>query len=55
MIVAFIATKYPILLKDGFWSMAHEYRTDFALTMLLIFLLIYGAGKYSLDKGITNQ
>ena len=28
MIIAFIAAKWPILTDKGFWSMAHEYRTD---------------------------
>jgi len=55
MIVAFVTTKYPILLDKGFWSMAHEYRTDFAMTLLLIFLLIYGGGKHSLDLKIYNS
>jgi uncharacterized membrane protein YphA (DoxX/SURF4 family) len=32
--------------------MAHAARTDFAMTMLLIFLLIYGAGKWSVDERI---
>lgn len=50
MCVAFITTKYPILIDKGFLAMAHEYRTDFAMTMLLIFLLYYGGGRYSLDK-----
>jgi putative oxidoreductase len=54
MIVAFITTKYPILQDQGFWTMAHEYRTDFAMTMLLIFLLIHGAGKFSVDKRIIR-
>jgi putative oxidoreductase len=55
MSVAFVTTKYPILVEKGFWSMAHEYRTDFAMTMLLIFLLIYGGGNYSIDKKIANS
>lgn len=55
MIVAFIATKYPILTDKGFWAMAHEYRTDFAMTLLLIFLLIYGGGNYSIDKKLTHS
>ncbi|MFC0773774.1 DoxX family protein [Terrimonas alba] len=50
MLVAFVTTKYPILVEKGFWSMAHEYRTDFAMTMLLLFTLYYGGGSYSLDK-----
>lgn len=50
MMVAFITTKYPILIDKGFWQMAHEYRTDFAMTIGSIFLLIKGGGKWSLDK-----
>ena len=46
MIVAFISTKWPILMDKGFWSFAHEYRTDFAMTLLLIYLIAYGAGKW---------
>ena len=49
MIVAFFATKTPILFQKGFWQFAHEYRTDFAMTVSLIFLLIKGAGFYSID------
>jgi putative oxidoreductase len=52
MATALISTKIPILLNEGFWFMAHAARTDFAMTMLLIFLLIYGAGRYSVDKFI---
>jgi len=52
MLTAFITTKWPILIDKGFWSMAHEYRTDFAMTLLLIYLLIYGAGKWSVDSKI---
>ena len=54
MMVAFITTKLPILTNDGFWSFAHEYRTDFAMTMLLIYLMIYGGGNNSVDKKIMN-
>jgi len=50
MMTAFITTKWPILMDKGFWAMAHEYRTDFAMTLLLIYLIIYGAGKWSLDS-----
>jgi uncharacterized membrane protein YphA (DoxX/SURF4 family) len=55
MTVAFITTKWPILIDKGFWTMAHEYRTDFAMTMLLIFMLIYGGGKRSLDLKIYSE
>ena len=50
MLVAFVKTKIPILTDKGFWAMAHEYRTDFAMTLLLIFLLYYGGGRFSLDR-----
>lgn len=49
MITAITTTKIPILQEEGFWQMAHDSRTDFAMTMLIIFLLIYGAGKLSID------
>src|SRR5664279_2051276 len=47
MITAFITTKIPILVHKGLWPWAHEYRTDFAMTLLLIYLLIYGSGRCS--------
>ncbi len=49
MITAITTTKIPILQEKGFWQMAHDSRTDFAMTMLIIFILIYGAGKLSFD------
>jgi uncharacterized membrane protein YphA (DoxX/SURF4 family) len=52
MATALISTKIPIFLNEGFWFMAHAARTDFAMTMLLIFLLIYGAGKWSVDYNL---
>jgi putative oxidoreductase len=53
MITAFITTKWPILVSKGFWTMAHEYRTDFAMTALLIYLLINGSGSLSIDSKIN--
>lgn len=50
MFVALATTKFPILLRDGFWKMAHEARTDFAMLLGAMFLLIVGAGGWSLDK-----
>jgi putative oxidoreductase len=47
--VAIISTKIPLLINQGFWKMAHEARTDFSMLLGLIFLLILGAGKISLD------
>jgi len=60
--VAILSTKIPILLGHGFWmfhlpkvssygfwSMMHEARTDFAMLLGGIFLLIVGAGCFSFD------
>lgn len=55
MITAFVTTKWPILLHKGIWAMAHEYRTDFAMTLLLIYLLFYGSGNYSIDSRISKS
>ena len=49
MIVAIATTKVPILLKSGFWSMAHEARTDWAMLLGALFLLLAGPGRWSLD------
>jgi putative oxidoreductase len=53
MITAFITTKIPILINKGVWQWAHEYRTDFAMTLLIVFLIIYGAGNWSVDSKLT--
>jgi uncharacterized membrane protein YphA (DoxX/SURF4 family) len=55
MVVAFITTKLPILVDKGFWPFAHEYRTDFAMTLLLIYLFLYGAGKWQDSSKITRN
>jgi len=60
--VAIVSTKIPVLLGHGFWmfnlpkansygfwSMMHEARTDFAMLLGGIFLLIVGAGCISID------
>jgi putative oxidoreductase len=54
MMTAFVTTKWTMLAEKGFWSFAHEYRTDFAMTLLLIWLMIYGAGRWSFDAGIMK-
>lgn len=50
MLTAFITTKWPLLINKGFWVFAHEYRTDFAMTLLLIYLLIYNGGKLAISN-----
>ena len=63
MIVAIISTKIPILLgsdwlifqvrelsRYGFWSFAHETRTDWAMLLGALYVLLAGAGPWSLDR-----
>jgi putative oxidoreductase len=66
--VAILSTKIPILLGHGywlfslpdlksygFWSMAHEARTDFSMFLGLLFLLIVGAGSWSADRKLMHE
>lgn len=68
MLVAIVSTKIPILLGHGLWgfslkslssygffSMAHEARTDFAMLLGSIFLLIVGSGPWSLDRRLAQE
>ena len=55
MAAAIYTTKIPILLKSGFWKMAHEARTDFSMTMGALFLLIVGAGAWSVDAWLQKR
>jgi putative oxidoreductase len=52
--VAIWTTKVPVLLKQGFWAMAHEARTDLCMVFGLLFLLIVGAGRLSLDLNLQR-
>ena len=47
MSVALTTTKFPMLTTQGFWSMAHEMRTDWSMFLGSLFLLIVGAGRWS--------
>jgi uncharacterized membrane protein YphA (DoxX/SURF4 family) len=66
MLVAILSTKIPILLGYGFWGfslrnvayygfwgMVHEARTDFSMLLGSLFLLIVGAGAWSLDARLS--
>jgi putative oxidoreductase len=68
MIVAILSTKVPILLGHGYWlfakpsiskpglsSMLHEARTDLSMLLGLIFLLLVGAGAWSLDARVLRS
>jgi len=54
MLVAIVTTKVQLLSDNGFWSMLHDSRTDWAMLLGSIFLLIKGGGKWSLDKEIMK-
>ncbi len=49
MIVAIVTTKIPMLTEKGFWIMAHESRTDWAMLIGLVVIQILGSGRWSLD------
>ncbi len=62
ILVAIATTKIPLLwratavsTKVGFWSMQSEGRTDWAILMALVFLLLAGAGPISLDALISRR
>ena len=50
MIVALATTKSEILANDGFWKMMHASRTDWAMLLGSLFLIIKGGGKWSMDR-----
>ena len=54
MLVAISTTKIPILLKQGFWKMAHEARVDWCMLLGSLFLLLAGAGACSIDARLTK-
>ena len=55
MLVAIGTTKIPMLIKDGFWKMAHEARTDYAMLLGLVFLLLVGAGPLAVDSRLAAR
>jgi putative oxidoreductase len=68
MTVAIVVTKIPIafgesfgpfMLRElktyGFWSMVHEMRTDFAMWLGSLFLIIKGGGRWSLDRFMVKK
>ena len=51
ILTAIATTKIPELFRpdQGFWFMVSDARTDFAMTMSLLFLISVGAAAWSLD------
>ncbi|BFM45044.1 DoxX family protein [Flavobacterium sp. CFS9] len=50
MLVAFATTKAEVLSNEGFWELLHGSRTDWAMLLGSIFLLVKGGGNWSIDK-----
>jgi putative oxidoreductase len=55
MLVAIVTTKAEVLADKGFWEMMHGSRTDWSMLLGSIFLLIKGAGYWSLDNKINTK
>ncbi|HWB06685.1 MAG TPA: DoxX family protein [Verrucomicrobiales bacterium] len=55
MLTAIGTTKLPMLGDKGFWFMAHESRTDFAMLLGSLFLLCAGAGRWSADAMLSRR
>jgi uncharacterized membrane protein YphA (DoxX/SURF4 family) len=55
MLVAIATTKLDVLTHEGFWAMLHGSRTDWAMLLGSIFLLIRGGGYWSIDFRITTR
>jgi putative oxidoreductase len=55
MAVALTTTKWPMLAAQGFWHMAHEARTDWSMSVGALFLLVVGAGRWSLDARLQSR
>jgi len=54
MAVALTTTKWPMLGAQGFWAMAHEARTDWSMSLGSLYLLIAGAGPWSVDAWLAS-
>jgi putative oxidoreductase len=55
MVVAIAATKAQLVIENGFWSMLHDSRTDWAMLLGNIFLLVKGGGKWSIDRLLQDR
>lgn len=55
MLIAFATTKTEVYIEKGFWELLHGSRTDWAMLLGSIFLLIKGGGYWSLDKKLMTD
>ena len=53
--VAIYSTKIVTFAKNGFWGTLHEARTDVSMLLSLVFLLLVGAGAWSLDSWLAER
>jgi putative oxidoreductase len=54
MLVAIVTTKTQVLLHDGFWELLHGSRTDWAMLLGSVFLLLEGGGRWSVDRQLQQ-
>jgi uncharacterized membrane protein YphA (DoxX/SURF4 family) len=54
ILIMLVTTKADVLANEGFWSMMHGSRTDWAMLLGSIFLLIKGGGLWSVDYRIRK-
>jgi uncharacterized membrane protein YphA (DoxX/SURF4 family) len=52
---AIVTTKIPFFLRNGFWAVMHEARTDLCMFLGSIFLIAVGAGPLSVDAKIAES
>jgi putative oxidoreductase len=55
MLVAIWTTKGEVLANEGFWPMMHGSRTDWAMLLGSIYLIIEGGGKWSVDRALQGM
>ena len=55
MLVAIVTTKGEVLANEGFWPMMHGSRTDWAMLLGSIYLIIEGGGKWSVDRALQGM
>jgi putative oxidoreductase len=53
--VALYSTKIVTFAKNGFWGTLHEARTDVSMLLGLVFLLVVGAGAWSVDAWLAER
>jgi len=53
--VALYSTKIVTFAKNGFWGTMHEARPDVSMLLGLVFLLLVGAGAWSLDAWLAQR